>query len=135
MSSPGPRRVSDDAPDSRADELMQDPRLPDTADEPSEQRPDSAAIAKESAAIYPDSNEGTPTPEEIAVEAYRVIGLRDYGRFDMRMLGDEPQILDVNPNPELDPQSVVLAGAKVKGMTYGQMASRIVQLAAERMPS
>ena len=73
--------------------------------------------------------------EQIAVDAYRAIGLRDYGRFDMRMLGDEPQILDVNPNPELDPESVVLAGAKVRGMTYGQMASRIVQLAAERMPS
>ncbi len=73
--------------------------------------------------------------EQIAVEAYRVIGLRDYGRFDMRMLGDEPQILDVNPNPELDPESVVLAGAKARGLTYGQMASRIVQLASERMPS
>jgi D-alanine-D-alanine ligase len=73
--------------------------------------------------------------EQIAVDAYRVIGLRDYGRFDMRMLGDEPQILDVNPNPELDPESVVLAGAKVRGMTYGQMASRIVQFASERMPS
>jgi len=73
--------------------------------------------------------------EQIAVDAYRVIGLRDYGRFDMRMLGDEPQILDVNPNPELDPESVVLAGAKVRGMNYGQMASRIAQLAAERMPS
>jgi D-alanine-D-alanine ligase len=73
--------------------------------------------------------------EQIAVEAYGAIGLRDYGRFDMRMLGDEPQILDVNPNPELDPESVVLAGARVQGMTYGQMASRIIQFAAERMPS
>ena len=73
--------------------------------------------------------------EVIAVEAYRAIGLRDYGRFDMRMLGDEPQVLDVNPNPELDPQSVVLAGAKARGMTYGRMASRIIQFAAERMPS
>jgi D-alanine-D-alanine ligase len=73
--------------------------------------------------------------ERIAVEAYRVIGLRDYGRFDMRMLGDEPQILDVNVNPELDPESVVLAGARARGLTYGQMASRIVQFASERMPS
>jgi D-alanine-D-alanine ligase len=72
--------------------------------------------------------------EEIAVEAYRVIGLRDFARFDMRMLGDEPQILDVNANPELDPQSVVLAGARARGMTYGQMAGQIIQFAAERMP-
>jgi D-alanine-D-alanine ligase len=73
--------------------------------------------------------------EEIAVAAYRAVGLRDYARFDLRMLGDEPQILDVNPNPELDPLSVVLAGAKAKGMTYGQMAGRIIEYAAERMPT
>ena len=34
--------------------------------------PDNAAIAEESAAIYPDTNEGRPTPEEIAAEAYRI---------------------------------------------------------------
>jgi D-alanine-D-alanine ligase len=73
--------------------------------------------------------------EAIAVDAFRVVGLRDYGRFDLRMLGDEPQILDVNANPELDPLSVVLAGAKAKGMSYGQMVSGIIQCAAERMPS
>jgi hypothetical protein len=35
-------------------------------------RPDNTAIAEESAAIYPDTNEGRPTPEEIALEAYRI---------------------------------------------------------------
>jgi hypothetical protein len=34
--------------------------------------PDNAAIAQESAAIYPDTNEGRPTPDEIAVEAYHL---------------------------------------------------------------
>jgi len=38
----------------------------------SHQHPDNAAIAEESAAIYPDTNEGRPTPEEIAEEAYRI---------------------------------------------------------------
>lgn len=72
--------------------------------------------------------------EAVAVKAYQVVGLRDYARFDLRMLGDEPQILDVNANPELDPVSVVLAGAQARGMTYGQMASKIIQFAAARMP-
>ena len=72
--------------------------------------------------------------EAMAVKAYQVVGLRDYARFDMRMLGNEPQILDVNANPELDPLSVVLAGAQAKGMTYGQMTSRIIQFASVRMP-
>jgi D-alanine-D-alanine ligase len=72
--------------------------------------------------------------EEVAVEAYQAVGLRDYGRFDLRMLGDEPQILDVNTNPELDPLSVVLAGAQARGMNYGQMVSQIIQFASVRMP-
>jgi D-alanine-D-alanine ligase len=72
--------------------------------------------------------------EAVAVGAYQAIGLRDYGRFDMRMLGDEPQILDVNPNPDLDHISVFLAGARSRGMTYGQMVARIAEYAAARMP-
>jgi D-alanine-D-alanine ligase len=73
--------------------------------------------------------------EEIAVAAYRACGLRDYARFDLRMLADEPQVLDVNANPELDPLSVVIAGANARGLTHGQMASHIVQFAAARMPT
>jgi D-alanine-D-alanine ligase len=73
--------------------------------------------------------------ERIAVEAYRALGLRDYARFDLRMLGDEPQILDVNTNPELDPLSVVLAGAQARGLTYSGMVSQIIQFAAARMPA
>jgi D-alanine-D-alanine ligase len=72
--------------------------------------------------------------EAVAVQAYQVIGLRDYGRLDMRMFGDEPQILDVNPNPDLDPTSVVLAGARALGMDYGQMVGRIIEYASARMP-
>lgn len=72
--------------------------------------------------------------EEVSVAAYRALGLRDYARFDFRMLGDEPQLLDANSNPELDPLSVMLAGAKARGMNYGQMVSRIIEFAAPRMP-
>lgn len=72
--------------------------------------------------------------EDIGLQAYKAFGLRDYARFDMRMLGDEPQVLDVNCNPELDPQSVVLAGAKAIGLTYGGMVRRIIECASTRMP-
>jgi D-alanine-D-alanine ligase len=72
--------------------------------------------------------------EEIGVAAYQACGLRDYARFDMRMLDDEPQVLDVNANPELDPLSVVVAGARVNGLSYGQMVSCIIELATPRMP-
>lgn len=72
--------------------------------------------------------------EEIAVAAYRVMGLRDYGRVDMRMRGGEPVILDVNANPDLDSTSVHPIAAQAMGLTYGGMAARIVEFAAERMP-
>ncbi|MCC6192624.1 MAG: hypothetical protein IT318_26680 [Anaerolineales bacterium] len=72
--------------------------------------------------------------QEIAVQAYTLFGLRDYGRLDMRMLGDEPQILDVNPNPDLDVTSVLPAGARALGLSYGQMIDRILGFAAERLP-
>jgi D-alanine-D-alanine ligase len=72
--------------------------------------------------------------EEIAVAAYQATGLRDYGRMDLRMQGDEPVILDVNANPDLDPTSVHPIAAEVMGLTYGQMVSRIVECAAARMP-
>ena len=66
--------------------------------------------------------------------AYRALGLRDYGRIDLRMQGDEPQILDVNPNPDLENISVLPASSHSLGMTYGEMLDHILCLAAERMP-
>jgi D-alanine-D-alanine ligase len=70
----------------------------------------------------------------LAAAAYTALGLRDYGRVDFRMSGDEPQILDVNANPDLEVTSVLPAGARVLGYSYGQMVDRILRFAAERMP-
>ncbi len=72
--------------------------------------------------------------EALAVSAYRLFGLRDYGRVDFRMLGDEPQVLDINPNPDLDETSVLPLAARAVGLSFGQMVDRIVCLAAERLP-
>jgi DUF2934 family protein len=48
--------------------------------------PNNAAIAEESAAIYPDTNPGRPTPEEIAVEAYHIY--RERGASDGQDMDD-----------------------------------------------
>jgi D-alanine-D-alanine ligase len=71
---------------------------------------------------------------EVSVGAYRALGLRDYGRIDLRMQGDEPQILDVNPNPDLENISVLPASSRSLGLSYGAMLDHILRLAAERMP-
>jgi len=74
--------------------------------------------------------------ETVAVSAYRTLGLRDYARFDMRMLDDEPQILDVNVNPDLltDGRSTFVAAALARRIRYPEMARRIIDFAAVRMP-
>lgn len=72
--------------------------------------------------------------KEVSIAAYRVAGLRDYGRIDLRMWDDEPQVLDINPNPDIDPISVLPISSQAIGLNYGQMATRILRHAAERMP-
>ena len=74
--------------------------------------------------------------EQVAVRAYQALALRDYARFDLRLLGDEPQILDVNVNPDLlaDGHSTVVIAAEAAGFGYPQMVARILEFAAARMP-
>jgi D-alanine-D-alanine ligase len=74
--------------------------------------------------------------ESVAVDAYRALGLRDYARFDLRMLDDEPQILDVNVNPDLmnDERSVFVLAAEARGIEYARMVRTIIELASARMP-
>jgi D-alanine-D-alanine ligase len=71
--------------------------------------------------------------QDIAVAAYEALGLSDYGRIDLRMLGDEPQVLDVNPNCDLDLTSALMRSAKAAGLPYHAVVGRIIQHAAERM--
>jgi len=71
--------------------------------------------------------------QEVAVAAYRAFGLSDYGRVDMRMLGDEPQILDINPNPDIDVISAFMTSARACGLEYRQVVVRVIQHATERM--
>jgi D-alanine-D-alanine ligase len=73
--------------------------------------------------------------ERIARDTYRLFDMRDYGRVDLRMLGDEPQVLDVNANPDLDPLSVLPTAARALGMDFGAMVDRIITFASARMPS
>ena len=49
---------------------------------------------------------------------------------------NEPQILDVNVNPDLltDGGSAFVAAAAAGGFGYARMARRIIELAAVRMP-
>jgi D-alanine-D-alanine ligase len=72
--------------------------------------------------------------EGIVLRAYRATSCRDYGRIDLRMRGGSFFVIDVNPNPDINPLTSLTYAAAEAGYSYGEMGSRIVNLAAVRHP-
>jgi len=69
------------------------------------------------------------------IAAYRAIGCRDYARIDLRIRDGEVFILDVNPNPDISPDTSTILAAELAGYSYGAFGNRIINLAAERHPA
>lgn len=72
--------------------------------------------------------------EAVCQGAYRALGCRDYARLDLRLRADAFYVLDVNPNPDITPETSMVEAARVAGYSYGAMLSRLVRLAADRHP-
>jgi D-alanine-D-alanine ligase len=71
--------------------------------------------------------------QKIALEAYRALRVRDYGRVDLRM--DESgavYVIEVNASCYLERSSELAMAAKAAGIEYEDLLERIVQLALER---
>lgn len=66
------------------------------------------------------------------LQAYRAVRGRDYARFDVRLRGDQPYVVDVNPNPDINSESAVTMSAQSAGLTYTDLVMRLAELAAER---
>lgn len=73
--------------------------------------------------------------KEIALKSYKIMGLRDYGRVDMR-LDKKGQlfVLEVNPNPDISDSAGFARSARVYGLTPVEAINRIVEYAMERTP-
>jgi D-alanine-D-alanine ligase len=73
--------------------------------------------------------------EDLALEAWRLLGCRDAGRVDIRLdERAEPSILEVNPLAGLHPtHSDLPMIATAAGMEYRELIDRIVRSARERM--
>lgn len=72
--------------------------------------------------------------EQIVIATYKATGCRDYGRIDVRYYNGVFYVIDVNPNPDINPQTSMTCAAAEMGYSYGKMGSRIINLAAERHP-
>jgi len=72
--------------------------------------------------------------EEMAAAAYTAVGCRDYARMDIRLKDETFYLLDVNPNPDISENTSFARGAELMGLSYGELGSWLVNLAAERHP-
>lgn len=72
--------------------------------------------------------------EKIVLATYRAAGCRDYGRIDLRCREGAFYVIDVNPNPDINPLTSLTYAAAEVGFSYGEMGSHIVNLAASRHP-
>jgi D-alanine-D-alanine ligase len=68
----------------------------------------------------------------VALQAYRTMGLRDYGRVDMRYRDGIPYVIDINEVPDLAPGSGFSVSATAAGITYLELIAHILELALER---
>jgi D-alanine-D-alanine ligase len=69
----------------------------------------------------------------IATHVFRLFRCRDYARVDLRLNHrDEIYVIEVNPNPDISPQSGMTRSIKAQGLTYAEFIGNILEKALQR---
>ncbi|HEY6458712.1 MAG TPA: ATP-grasp domain-containing protein, partial [Polyangiaceae bacterium] len=72
----------------------------------------------------------------VAADAFRAVGVRDYGRVDVRLAATGvPYVVDVNPNCDLSPSAGMARAAAAVGIDYTALAGLLVRYALRRRGS
>ena len=70
---------------------------------------------------------------QLALWAANAVGLRDYGRVDLRMDSEDNLfVLEANPNPDISEDAGFMRAARVSGRTYAGTINEILELTIER---
>jgi D-alanine-D-alanine ligase len=71
--------------------------------------------------------------ERVALDAYRALRVRDYGRVDLRMADTgEIYVIEVNASCYLEKSSEFVMAAEKAGLAYADLLQKIADLAIER---
>ncbi len=68
----------------------------------------------------------------IARKVFVLFGCRGYARVDMRDKAGQLNVIDVNPNPDVSPDTGTIIQAEASGMTYNGFIEKITLLALEK---
>ena len=69
----------------------------------------------------------------VAADAFRAVGVRDYGRVDVRLsTAGVPYVVDVNPNCDLSPHAGMARAAAGVGIDYPSLCALLVRYALRR---
>ncbi len=70
---------------------------------------------------------------DLAKRAFRLLGCRDYARVDFRVSpAGQPYIIEVNPNPCINPDAGLPAAVAAGGLTYDQFIVQVARAALAR---
>ena len=79
------------------------------------------------------SEELTKKIQQVGLDAFQALRLRDYGRIDLRVTSDEQvYVIEANPNCYLEKNSEFARAAEKAGMSYPALIARIIELATAR---
>ena len=71
----------------------------------------------------------------MALDAYKALECRDYARVDIRLSQKNiPYVIEVNPNPDISPDSGFVRSAETAGINYEELLFILTNRALQRMP-